>query len=629
MQKLVLLFLIFFIHNIQSQTVYYEMYTYGHNSYYQLGDGTTTQRTSPIRVDDKEDYSFISVGTFNVFAIKTDGTLWAWGRNQYGEIGDGTTVSVQVPTQIGTDNDWAKVSNGYAHTLAIKTDGTLWGWGWNGNGQLGNGTTGTSLVPIQIGSDTDWESVSAGFRHSIGTKTDGTLWAWGQNTNGQVGDGTTTQRTSPVQIGSDTDWSFVETGSSHNVALKTNGTIWGWGENDSYKLGSGTITPVTAPTQIGSDSDWSKIRTFKFHSMGIKTDGTLWGWGRNSFDQIDGTDISTTIEVPTQIGVETWNDVDVGENHTIAIKSDGTLWGWGWNTTGAVGKGNTSSNSIQNQIGSDTDWYQVHSGEWFSTALKIAPTYTLSGNITDAGTGISDISVSNGIETVTTNSSGEYNFSNMPASTFTITPSNNSYEFDPESIEVVISSNTTGIDFTATRLSDEPNGGDGNGDGTPDYLQNSVVTLKDISDNYYVTISCQDGYSLNETGTYQSSDSEFFYPMGMFQFKINASSATVKLYFHDISSLGNYIYRKVYSGSIYRDFENVTYSLETIGANTVLVATITLVDGGLGDFDGEVNGVIYDPGGPALPITANIPFWDWWWLILIIPSLIFVSYKYR
>lgn len=601
------------------------MYTYGHNSYYQLGDGTTTQRTSPTQVGDKEDWNIISVGTFHVLAIKTDGTLWAWGRNQFGEIGDGTTVSVQIPTQIGTDTDWAKVSGGYGHSLAIKTNGTLWAWGWNSNGQLGNGTTSTSLVPIQIGTDTDWANISGGFRHSIGIKTDGTLWTWGQNSNGQLGDGTTSQKTSPIQIGSDTNWSFLETGSSHNVALKTDGTLWGWGLNDAYQLGSGTITPITAPIQIGSDSDWEKIRTFKFHSVGIKTNGTLWAWGRNSNSQL-GDGNTTNLNVPTQIGVDTWTDVDIGESHTIAIKSDGTLWGWGWNTTGAVGKGNTSSNSLQNQIGTDTDWYKVHSGEWFSTALKIAPTYTLSGKITDSGIGISNINVANGITTVTTNSSGEYTFSNMYAHTFTITPSNANYSFNPENIEVVLSSNTSGINFEATQETDLPNGGDGNFDGIPDYLQNSVSTIKDANDISYITISSEDGYNLYDVSTSIPNDELFYYPFGLTEFKVNANNATIKIYFHNFSNMLDYVYRKIFSDNVYREFDLANISIETINNTTVGVATLTLTDGGPGDYDGIVNGVIYDPGGPALPITANIPIWNWWYALLLIPSII-VTYR--
>ena len=56
------------------------------------------------------------------------------------------------------------------------------------------------------------------------------------------------------------------------------------------------------------------------------------------------------------------------------------------------------------------------------------------------------------------------------------------------------------------------------------------------------------------------------------------------------------------------------------------VATLNLVDGGAGDYDGVVNGVIYDPGGPSLPVSANIPFWDWWWVLVLVPGFVY-GYK--
>ena len=171
-----------------------------------------------------------------------------------------------------------------------------------------------------------------------------------------------------------------------------------------------------------------------------------------------------------------------------------------------------------------------------------------------------------------------------------------------------------------------PNNGDGNGDGTQDYLQRSVTTIRDALDNSYITIVSQDNFNLNEVGTSLPDDNMFSYPFGKTEFKINASQAEVKIYFHGIASLDGYTYRKLLPNDRYGQFDNVTFSKETIGGNEVAVATLRLVDGGPGDYDGIVNGVIYDPGGPALPVSANIPFWDWWWVLVLVPMMV---YGYR
>ena len=60
-------------------------------------------------------------------ATKTDGTLWTWGRNYRGQIGDGTTTDRSSPVQVGALTDWSnKIAVAESTIMAIKTDGTLW-----------------------------------------------------------------------------------------------------------------------------------------------------------------------------------------------------------------------------------------------------------------------------------------------------------------------------------------------------------------------------------------------------------------------------------------------------------------------------------------------------------------------
>ena len=82
---------------------------------------------------------------FNL-VIKNDGTLWAWGRNNYGQLGDGTTVDRHTPIKVGSG--FKAVAAGWGHSLGLKKDGTLWAWGMNHAGQLGDGTTNNSNKPI-------------------------------------------------------------------------------------------------------------------------------------------------------------------------------------------------------------------------------------------------------------------------------------------------------------------------------------------------------------------------------------------------------------------------------------------------------------------------------------------------
>ena len=52
----------------------------------------------------------VSAGQYHTVGIKTDGTLWAWGRNSEGQLGDGTTTQRTTPVQIAAGSTWASVS---------------------------------------------------------------------------------------------------------------------------------------------------------------------------------------------------------------------------------------------------------------------------------------------------------------------------------------------------------------------------------------------------------------------------------------------------------------------------------------------------------------------------------------
>jgi alpha-tubulin suppressor-like RCC1 family protein len=71
--------------------------------------------------------------------LKSDGTVWATGGNQYGQLGDGTTTNRSTPVQANITSV-VYVAAGKHHSLALKSDGTVWAWGANHSGQLGDGT---------------------------------------------------------------------------------------------------------------------------------------------------------------------------------------------------------------------------------------------------------------------------------------------------------------------------------------------------------------------------------------------------------------------------------------------------------------------------------------------------------
>ena len=79
---------------------------WGHNGYYELGDGTnndhlppTPWSTAPATASLTGQVN-ISIGQYDSCAVQSDGSARCWGLNQFGNLGDGTTKPERVPTQV-------------------------------------------------------------------------------------------------------------------------------------------------------------------------------------------------------------------------------------------------------------------------------------------------------------------------------------------------------------------------------------------------------------------------------------------------------------------------------------------------------------------------------------------------
>jgi alpha-tubulin suppressor-like RCC1 family protein len=326
-------------------------------------------------------------------------SLYTWGGVPY-------ATTYTTPT-LFSNIEFTFVAVGSYHTLFIKPDKTLWAIGDNSQGELGLNDKISRSSPTQIGTDTNWEKVFSNYsaRSSAAIKTDGTLWTWGENHRGQLCHNNLIYKSSPTQVGSltwsqvsigeyftgitsngtlyaaaigvnssspvqlgNSVWTFVDQG----FAIKNDGTLWGWGGNAYGEIGLNNRTSTTSPVQIGTGTNWSWVtRRSERRSFAIKTDGTLWTMGENSDGEL-GLNDRISRSSPTQIGTNTnWEKIATGQFAVAATKTAGTIWSWGFNNAYALGLGvSTATRSSPTQIGTDTNWIQPYSGRYFTTATK-------------------------------------------------------------------------------------------------------------------------------------------------------------------------------------------------------------------------------------------------------------------
>lgn len=157
-----------------------EVRCWGRNNFGQLGDGTQVDRPTPVKVNISSDaasktVASIALGEGHSCAFIPGQGVECWGSNQKGQLGDGSTTDRTTPVAvIGiVGGDVVSLKAGSFATCALLTNGTAMCWGRNDNGRLGIGTmTDKEPVPktvVQVFGGAAFEgiySISVGGAHA-------------------------------------------------------------------------------------------------------------------------------------------------------------------------------------------------------------------------------------------------------------------------------------------------------------------------------------------------------------------------------------------------------------------------------------------------------------------------------
>ena len=225
---------------------------WGADAYGEFGDGTHTNAPVFVRWTTNEVSATgsrtaisgvvtIGAGVNIGYAVRADGTTWTWGRNSTGQLGDGTHTDRYTPVQVNGLTNVRAIAGGSRLSHAVDTDGHLWRWG--GADPVPQRfdsacAVGTSVVANSTGA---WERCD-----------DGAVWQLdhqGATTSGQVSN--PRQVPSPAHITAIASAPGTSGSGAGVQALDTVGKVWRYDRpTDSFTRVYG-LTGVIASGSVG------------------------------------------------------------------------------------------------------------------------------------------------------------------------------------------------------------------------------------------------------------------------------------------------------------------------------------------------------------------------------------------
>jgi alpha-tubulin suppressor-like RCC1 family protein len=358
-------------------------YCWGSGQTGQIGDGALGTRTTPSRTSEITPPAttgnikqFVS-GAFHNCALRTDGAAYCWGNNSEAQMGDGTSTSRTSPVAVTGGHTFKSIHGGSKawNTCAIKSDGTGYCWGSNTDRQSGNNSFTHAQSPVAIVGGHLWKQLAPALRHTCGITVSGAAYCWGTSSYGELGGGGGLPAASgpPKAVVGGLSFKYISTGSQFSCALTEAGAAYCWGIGSRGSLGDGyTSTHDTStPVAVLGGHVFKTIALGGYHVCGLRHDGAAYCWGGGSDGRLgDGNSGDHGSPVPVS-GGHTWQQITVGVNHSCGITTSGDAYCWGEGSSSELGDGNTGDHALPQPVSGGHKFTELHAAEAHTCGLTV------------------------------------------------------------------------------------------------------------------------------------------------------------------------------------------------------------------------------------------------------------------
>ena len=354
----------------------------------QLGNGATTNRSSPVDVQISLTNNFAlggiaaisfesfhtpapspKVATSNAGEVDSTG-YWVMGRTGSRSTPVDVHASSSDPSILG---GIAAISSERSHTCVLTEGGNAKCWGAGGPGQWGNGGALSSSTPVDVHTSSSNNSaldgiagISSGRSHTCALTTGGNVVCWGVGSSGRLGNGGTASSSTPVDVHTSSSNSSaldgiagISSGRSHTCALTTGSNVVCWGAGSSGRLGNGGTDSSSTPVDVHTSSSNSSalggiagISSGDFHTCALTIDGNVKCWGSGNDGRLGNkatinslTPVDVHASLTDNSALDGIAGISSGNSHTCALTTGGNVVCWGAGDFGQLGNGGTSNRS--------------------------------------------------------------------------------------------------------------------------------------------------------------------------------------------------------------------------------------------------------------------------------------------